>query len=189
MAEAVILSAIESLDRWLLTKPCTWEESFEKLYSLIVGMEELGEEKQEMLHSLLFGTADFWENNSWLEVEESERNKENLLSLLDLREDTEKMYSVVVEMADFWEDNTEKLYGLLFIVGDPWRDKEAGMNEADFYNFLVEIADLWGDEEGEVNKEMLHSLLDRMLNCKHYTADTDDSWLDGLLDSEHYEEI
>lgn len=188
MAEAVILSAIESLDRWLLTKPCTWEESFEKLYSLIVGMEEFGEEKQEMLHSLLFGMADFWENSTWLQVEERERNKENLLSLLDLREDTkEKMYSVVVEMAGFWEDNTEKLYYLLFVVADPWRDKEAGVNEADiFYNFLVEIADLWGDDEGEVNKEMLHSLLDKMLDCRHYTADSDDSLLDGLLHSKLY---
>lgn len=93
----------------------------EKLYSLIVGMSDLGEENKEMVHTLLL-----------------QYQMKELYNLMDLNE--EKLHSLVVGMADFWEYYKGKLYHLLFRVG--LGDDEREVNNEKLRSFLFEIPDM-----------------------------------------------
>ncbi|KAH6833096.1 hypothetical protein C2S53_020655, partial [Perilla frutescens var. hirtella] len=133
-AAAVILSAIEKLDDWLLQKPDLRDDDYAKLCSLrlekkdlLVGMAEVWENDKEMLYSLLIGAADLWN------VEGKVNN--------------DRLYSFVGEMEDLWELNCrEKLHSYLAELLMADLSKEGKLNKEKLCSWLAKKTDLWEED-------------------------------------------
>ncbi|KAH6767725.1 hypothetical protein C2S52_018708 [Perilla frutescens var. hirtella] len=164
-AAAVIPSAIEKLDSWLLQKADLRDNDHAKLCSLqlekkdlVVGMAELWENNKEMLYSLLVRLADPWD------VKEEKVHNDNLYSFLVEMEDLweincrEKLHSLLVEMVDP-NIRMEKLYSMAVETADLWRDSKGKLNKEKLYSWLAKKVGHWRDSKGKLNKEKLYSWL------------------------------
>ncbi|KAH6757314.1 hypothetical protein C2S52_023520 [Perilla frutescens var. hirtella] len=189
-AAAVILSAIEKLDSWLLADKKLRSLRLE-MKDLLVGMAEVWKNDNEMLSSFLVGVADqlysvLGEMDDIWELNCREKLHSLLVQMLDLYPYPytcmEKFISLAVEMGDLWEDSKGKLnirdddHTKLCSLRSKKKDLLVGMMEVwendneMLYSLLVEVADLW-DEEEKFDDDKLYSFLGEMddiweVNCR-----------------------